>query len=159
MQTTDGIEVGQTAPDFRLRGPEGQFFTLSEHAGRMNVVLVFYGLAFSGTCAHQLPQVQKALPELEALDAAVFGISVDSHFANAAFARQLGVTFPLLSDFKRETAAAYGVLIPEAGIAWRSVFAVDKRGKIAYRDLSPAPTEPDQIPKVEAVVEALRALP
>jgi len=158
VQQTHGIDVGQTAPDFKLKGPGGAFVTLSEYAGSRNVVLVFYGLAFSGTCAHQLPGVQKAMHDLEALDAVVFGISVDSHFANAAFARQLGISFPLLSDFKREAAAAYGVLISEAGIAWRSVFVVDKKGTIAYKDVSPVPSDPAEIPSMDKVIEALRAL-
>jgi len=158
VQKTQGIDVGQTAPDFKLRGPGGAPVTLSEYARSKNVVLVFYGLAFSGTCAHQLPIVQKSMPDLEALDAVVLGISVDSHFANDAFARQLGISFPLLSDFKRETAAAYGVLMSDAGIAWRSVFIVDKQGRIAYKDLSPMPTDPAEIPSMDKVIEALRKL-
>jgi peroxiredoxin (alkyl hydroperoxide reductase subunit C) len=157
LQTTAGIEVGVTAPDFRLKGPGGQYVTLSEYAGKKNVVLVFYPLAFSGVCSHQLPALQRRLPELDALDAVVLGISVDSHFANTAFAERLGVSFPLLSDFKRRTSEAYGVLIHEAGFAWRSMFVVNKAGKIAYKDVSPDPDDLERIPSVQRVIEALRA--
>lgn len=158
MQTTEGIDIGQRAPDFKLKGPGGQFVTLSEYAGKKNVVLVFYPMAFSGVCSHQLPEIQKALPVLDTLDAVVMGISVDSHFANGAFAQQLGLTFPLLSDFKRKTSEAYGVLISEAGFAWRSVFVVDKAGRVAYKDLSAEPGDPARIPSIARLTEALRAL-
>src|SRR5437867_3485500 len=110
MQTTATLEIGQQAPDFKLKGPGGALVSLSEQRGKKNVVLVFYPLAFSPVCSHQLPDIQKQSSKFEGLDAVLYGISVDSHFANQAFARHLGVDFPLLSDFKREISAAYGVL-------------------------------------------------
>lgn len=158
MQATRMLEVGQVAPDFALRGPAGAIVTLSEYRGKKNVVLVFYAAAFSGVCALQLPQLQKRVGTLDDLDAVVLGVSVDNHFSNDAFAKQLGIEFPLLSDFKRETSAAYGVLNAEMGLAIRSVFVVDKQGRIAYRDVSPAPGDPAGIPGVDAVIAALRAL-
>src|SRR3989442_3460368 len=103
MQATVSPEIGQVAPDFRLKGPGGQFVTLSEYRGTKNVLLVFYPLAFSPVCSHQLPMIQEELHRLRALGAEVLGISVDSHYANEAFARHLVLTFPLLSDFHRRT--------------------------------------------------------
>src|SRR5439155_2685956 len=97
MPATATLEIGQTAPDFKLKGPGGQFVSLSEYLGNKNVVLVFYPLAFSAVCSHQLPAIEKQRPKLEDLDATVLGVSIDSHFANEAFARQLGVGFSLLS--------------------------------------------------------------
>jgi len=156
MTATATLEVGQTAPDFRLRGPGGQFVTLSEYGGKKNVVLVFFPLAFSPVCSHQLPGIQKDLARFEALDATVLGISVDSHWANEAFARQLGLSFPLLSDFDRSTSESYGMLIPEKHYSGRAVFVVDRQGRIAYRDVSPNPAE---VPSVAAVIAALERLP
>src|SRR5438128_1116536 len=89
---------GQVAPDFKIKGPGGAFYTLSEHKGESPVVLVFYPLAFSSVCSHQLPEIQKHIGEFETAGAVVYGISVDSHHSNTAFARSLGITFPLLSD-------------------------------------------------------------
>ena len=61
------------------------------------------------------------------------GISTDNTPSQREFAAKTNVKFPLLSDFaKRQVAAAYGVLIPEAGMANRATFVVDKEGKIAY---------------------------
>ena len=155
MQATASPEVGQIAPDFKLKGPGGQFVSLSEFGGRRNVVLVFYALAFSPVCSHQLPMIQRELSRFQALDAEVLGISVDNHFANEAFARHLGLSFPLLSDFRRETSAAYGVLNPDTLHSGRAVFLVDRQGTIVYKDLSPAPGDPSQIPSVEHVLAAL----
>jgi peroxiredoxin len=143
------------APEFRLRGPGGQFVTLSEYRGRQHVVLAFFPLAFSPTCSHQLPMIEQAMGRFAGLGAAVLGISVDSHYANTAFAERLGLSFPLLSDFHRETSAAYGVLIESSGHSGRAVFVVDRQGRIAYRDLSPTPRE---IPDQEALLRALEGL-
>src|SRR5439155_2967437 len=124
MQTV-GVEVGQIAPDFTLKGPGGQPISLSDYRGRSNVVLVFFPLAFSPVCSHQLPAVQRASAGFEAAAAVVLGVSVDSHHANAAFAEKLGLTFPLLSDFDRAVSAAYGVLNAERGYSGRALFALD----------------------------------
>jgi peroxiredoxin len=156
MQATAPPEIGQTAPEFRLRGPGGQFVALSEYRGRKNVVMVFYPLAFSPVCSHQLPAIQKEIARFEKLDAAVVGVSVDSHYSNTAFAEHLRLSFPLLSDFMRETSAAYGVFIPEKGHSGRAIFVVDKQGRLAYKDVSPALGD---IPSNERVLTALAGLP
>jgi peroxiredoxin (alkyl hydroperoxide reductase subunit C) len=155
MADTVMPDVGQLAPDFRLRGPGGVHVTLSEYRGDRNVVLVFYPLAFSPVCSLQLPSIERDLPRIEALGASVLGISVDSHHANQAFAERLGLSFPLLSDFHRRTAAAYGVLLAEAGISHRAVFVVDRDGRIAYRDVAP---DPGQVPSNDRLIAALEAL-
>jgi DNA polymerase III epsilon subunit family exonuclease len=135
MMTQTTPEVGQMAPEFRLKGPGGAFHTLSEHLGSP-VVLVFYPLAFSRTCSHQLPELQTHLPAFEQAGAIVYGISVDSHYANLAFAKSLGVTFPLLSDWKHEASIAYGVMLPEVGYSQRATFVVGKDGRILWREIS-----------------------
>jgi peroxiredoxin len=159
MMTATTLEVGQTAPEFRLKGPGGQWVSLSDHLGRQNVVLVFFPLAFSPTCAHQLPEFQKRLNDFRDLDTEVLGVSVDSHYANEVFARSLHVEFPLLSDFKRQAMTAYGVLNADAGYSGRAVFLIDKQGRIAHMEVSSNPGDIAQIPSVERLLEALRALP
>ena len=149
------LETGQLAPDFRLKGPGGAFYTLSEHLGQSPVVLVFYPLAFSAVCSHQLPEVQKRLPAFEQAGAVVYGISVDSHHANAAFARSLGLSFPLLSDWRHETAAAYGVLVPEAGYTGRATFVIGKDGRVLWREISEDMGDIEQIPSPERALAAL----
>jgi len=155
MTTQTTPEVGQLAPEFRLRGPRGAFYTLSEHKGQSPVVLVFFPLAFSPVCSHQLPDLQARIPEFEKAGAVVYGISVDSHYANRAFAQSLGLTFPLLSDWKHEASAAYGVLLPGRGTSGRATFVVGKDGKIAHADVSEDIDDVERVPNLDRVLAAL----
>jgi peroxiredoxin len=159
MQATDALAIGLEAPDFTLKGPGGQPVGLSEYRGHKHVVLVFFPLAFSPVCSHQLPDLQKHFREFEAADAVVLGVSVDSYYANQAFATQLGLSFPLLSDFDRRVSGAYGVLLPEKGYSGRVVFIVDKQGCIVYRDAAAVAGDVDQIPSPGKMLDALRKLP
>lgn len=152
------IDVGQVAPDFKLRGPGAQFITLSEFRGKKNVVLFFYPLDFSPVCSHQLPEVQRELPRFERYGAQVLGISVDSHYAHEAFSRQQGFHFPLLSDLTREVAQSYGVLRQDAPIAERAVFVVDTQGVVRYREVAANPGEMEMIPELGPVFEVLATL-
>ena len=155
MITQTVPEPGQLAPDFKLKGPGGAFYTLSEHRGESAVVLVFYPLAFSAVCSHQLPEVQKLLPAFEEAGAVVYGISVDSHHSNTAFARSLGLTFILLSDWKHEVSTAYGVQVPEAGYSGRATFVIGKDGKLLWREISEDMGDIEQIPSPERALAAL----
>ena len=75
---------------------------------------------------------QADLAKFEATDTQVFGLSVDSIPANKEFAKQLGVTFPILSDFKRTVVKDYGTFIEEQGFGNRATFLIDKEGKIRH---------------------------
>jgi peroxiredoxin len=73
------------------------------------------------------------MPKFASSETKVFGISTDNTPSQTEFAAKNSVTFPLLSDFaKRQVSAAYGVLIPDLGMANRATFVVDKEGKISY---------------------------
>jgi peroxiredoxin (alkyl hydroperoxide reductase subunit C) len=155
MQVNSPPEAGQPAPEFKLKGPGGQSFTLSEYRGSRNLLLAFFPLAFSPVCTHQLPELQRWLARFHALDTEVLGVSVDSWYSNQEFARKLGLSFPLLSDFDRAACAAYGVLIPGRGYSNRAYFVVDKQGRVVWREISPTPAE---IPSVEDALAALEGL-
>ncbi len=75
---------------------------------------------------------QDGLAKFQEADTEVFGVSVDSVPANAHWAQELGVTFPLLSDFNRKVSTDYGVLNTERGFANRATFVIDKQGKIQH---------------------------
>lgn len=60
----------------------------------------------------------------------MIGISVDSQAKNKAFAEELGVKFPILSDEKKTVSRAYGVLMPLIKLASRTTFVIDKQGVI-----------------------------
>lgn len=159
MTSREPLQPGAPAPDFRLRGPGGVFYSLSEFRGEKHVLVAFFPLAFSPVCSHQLPELQEALPKLEAAGITVFGVSVDSHYANAAFARALRLTFPLLSDWRREASAAYGVLNTEANVSGRALFLVDRQGRLVWSEVSENSGALDQIPSPERALAALETAP
>jgi peroxiredoxin len=86
---------------------------------------------------------QSGIAKFEGIETKVFGISADNTPSQAEFAKQLKLTFPLLSDFaKRETLAKYGVLVAERGYANRATFVVDRDGKIAQIEEGSAALDP-----------------
>jgi mycoredoxin-dependent peroxiredoxin len=149
-------EVGQEAPDFTLRDENGEEFTLSSLRGQ-NVVLVFYPLAFSGTCTKELLDLTAAAGEYDAANAEVIGISIDSPYALKAFKRDENLKAKLLADFhpKGEVAKKYGAYIEEAGVATRATFVIDKNGKIAHKVVN----HPGQARNQEEYLEALADCP
>ena len=155
MAFTTSLAIGQDAPDFNLRGPGGQRITLSEYKGQKHVILAFYPLAFSPACSHQLPTIQADVARLEQLGAIVLGISVDSHWSNSAFARELGLSFPLLSDWDRNASEAYGVLLSPSGYSCRALFVVDKQGRLVHQTIL---EDIEEIPDLEKAIDALKTL-
>jgi peroxiredoxin len=75
---------------------------------------------------------QADIAKFEANETQIFGISVDSVPANREFAKQIGVTFPLLSDFKRTVVKDYGIFWEDQGFGNRATFVIDKEGKIQH---------------------------
>ena len=150
------VEVGSEAPDFTLRDENGEEFTLSSLRGR-NAVLVFYPAAFSSTCTRELHDVSDARERYDAAGAEVLGISVDSPYALKAFKRDEGLKAKLLSDAhpKGEVATRYDAYIPEAGIATRATFVIDKDGKVAYKVVN----NPGEARNQEEYIEALASCP
>jgi peroxiredoxin len=88
---------------------------------------------------------QKNLQKLEATDTQVLGVSMDSAFANNAFAKQIGVTFPLLSDWGGETTRRYGIYLDKYKAARRINFLVGKDGKIMEEQIDSAAIDPTKI--------------
>lgn len=160
-------EIGDPAPEITAPAAGGgayddiDQFALSEALADGPVVLAFFPAAFTGGCTEELCTFSDALASFEALDAQVFGISVDLPFALNVFIREQDLTFPLLSDFDGEAIEAYDVVLADlhglSGVAERSVFVVDADGTIAYRWVRDG-GNPDFDWLVERVREAVAAL-
>jgi peroxiredoxin len=88
---------------------------------------------------------QQNLKKLEATDTQVLGVSMDSAFANNAFAKQIGVTFPLLSDWGGETTRQYGIYLDKYKAARRINFLIGKDGKILEEQIDSAAIDPTKI--------------
>ena len=130
--------VGQAAPDFELDNQFGEPVRLSEFRGR-TVVLVFFPFAFSGICTGELCELRDNLALFEDADAVVLGVSVDSKFAQRAYAEKEGYSFDLLADFWPHGAVAeqYGVFDPDSGMARRGTFIIDAGGAVRYVVVNP----------------------
>ena len=151
------IEVGQEAPDFTLKSASGEKITLSSFRGRKNVVLAFYPLAFSTTCTTQFTRFSEGEARYAGEGAQVIGISVDSRYAQAAWAESLGLDDTiLLADFepKGEVSRLYGVYLDRPGFSNRASFVIDKSGIVRSADV---PASPVEIPSEDAYFEALSA--
>jgi peroxiredoxin len=152
------IDIGTNAPDFTLTNQDRQPVTLSGLRGKA-VVLAFFPAAFSSVCTKEMCTFRDSLARLNAADAQVFGISVDTFFTLKAFQADQKLTFPLLSDFNKQAIRDYGVfnedMVGLKGIAKRAVFVIDKDGVVRHREvLDDARNEPDY----EKVFTALAAL-
>ena len=151
------LAAGNDAPDFSLLRVLGEDpVTLSEHRGEP-VVLMFVPLAFSGTCTQELCHVGENWSVWGGLGARIYGISIDSPFVNRKWRDDMGVPFPILSDFNKTAASAYGVLEQDffglQGVAKRSVFVVDGAGAISFSWVS---DDPGVLPPFDEIIAAVR---
>lgn len=148
----DAVEVGAPAPDFGLRDQHNVVVSLSDFRGRA-VLLVFYPLAFTGVCAGELNLIQADLDVLQNDSVQVLAVSVDSPYTLRVFSDAEGLKFPLLSDFWPHggTAQAYGIFDPEAGVATRASFLIDRDGVVRWKVLSDLSHPRDHAAYLEAI--------
>lgn len=139
---TEGcLRVGHSAPDFTATAVVDQEFKtikLSDYRGKY-VVLFFYPLDFTFVCPTEITAFSNRYSEFKDLNTEVLGVSVDSEFSHLAWIQternQGGVgdlNYPLVSDIKKEISANYNVLDPDAGVALRGLFIIDKEGVIQH---------------------------
>ena len=144
--TTEGcLRVGQEAPEFTTTAVFDQEFKtvkLSDYRG-LYTVLFFYPLDFIFVCPTEIIAFSDRHDEFKALNTEVLGVSVDSEFSHLAWMqtdRKEGgigdIAYPLVSDIKKEISNAYNVLDPEAGVALRGLFIIDKEGIIQHATIN-----------------------
>ena len=153
------LKIGTSAPDFTLKTKTAsglEDVKLSDHLGRKSVVLLFFPAAFTGVCTAEMCDLSGGIGGYEQLDAAVYGISVDTPFAQEALAKKEHITVKLLSDLNKTVTKTYDVLFPMlAGVgdtAARAAFVIDKKGVIVYAEQTATPKD---LPNFEAVKAAL----
>jgi peroxiredoxin len=156
------ITVGTQAPDFTLKSKNAEGLkdvTLSANFGSKNTVLLFFPLAFTGVCTQELCDITAGLSSYSGLNADVIGISVDSPFAQEAWAQKEKIGITLVSDLNKTATDAYDVRFPGlAGIgdtSARAAFVIDKAGVVQYAEQTATPKD---LPNFEAVQAALKAL-
>ena len=151
------LENDTQAPDFELVDQYGQTVRLSDFRGKKAVALVFFPLAFSGTCTGELCALRDNLNLFKDHAVELIGISVDSKYTLRAWAEQEGYDFTLLADFwpHGEISKEYGVFLQEKGFANRATFVIDESGIIRASFI----TAPGEARSIEAYKAALELLP
>ena len=153
------IPVGSKAPDFTLKSKQASGMVdvkLSNNFGKKNTVLLFFPLAFTGVCTSEMCDITAGLGTYSGLNADVIAVSVDSPFAQEAWAQKEKIKITLASDLNKEVTKKYGVLFPMlAGVgdtSARAAFVIDKNGVVQYSEQTPTPKD---LPNFEAVKAAL----
>ncbi|WP_036478364.1 peroxiredoxin [Myxosarcina sp. GI1] len=139
------LRVGQQAPEFTATAVFDQEFKivkLSDYRDRY-VVLFFYPLDFTFVCPTEIIAFSDRYNEFQELDTEILGVSVDSEFSHLAWIqtpRKEGgigdIEYPLISDIKKELSTDYNVLDPEAGVALRGLFIIDRDGIIQHSTIN-----------------------
>ncbi|HZR77748.1 MAG TPA: redoxin domain-containing protein [Chthoniobacterales bacterium] len=162
------LAVGTKAPDFTLAtksadGPKQ--LKLSDNFGKKNTLLLFFPMAFTGTCTEEMCSVGNGLREYTGLNCEVYGISGDNPFAQAAWADKEKIAVTLLSDYEHRTAKDYDVVydsfLPQknlgmGGVPKRSAFIVDKNGVIQYAESNDDPGKLPSFDKIKAKLAELK---
>ena len=162
------LPVGTKAPDFTLStkaadGPKQ--VTLSDHFGKGNTLLLFFPMAFTGTCTTEMCGVSMDLSAYSSLNATVYGISGDNPFAQEAWAQKERIAVPLLSDYEHHVARSYDVAydsflpqlnLPMGGVPKRAVFVIDRDGVIQYSESNDDARELPDFDKIKARLAELK---
>lgn len=153
------LDIGNVAPDFTLKTKTSEGLkdvSLSDHLKDSSVILLFFPFAFTSVCMAEACSVRDDLSSYEKLNAKVFGISVDSPFAQEVMANKESLNFPLLSDFNKEVSKNYGVFYEDfigfQGVSKRSAFVISPDGKISY---SWSSDDPKQLPDFSEIKNSL----
>lgn len=160
------IAVGSSAPDFTLKSKTATGLAdvkLSNNFGKKHTVLLFFPLAFTGVCTTEMCDITAGLSSYSGLNADVIACSVDSPFAQEAWANQNKIGLTIVSDLNKTAAADYGVLIQGLGglvagfgsTSARAAFVIDKGGVVRYAEQT---TTVKELPNFAAVKECLAKL-
>ncbi len=139
-------QVGKPAPEFKLKSTKnatssrdlGFEIALSDYKGKW-LVFFFYPLDFTFVCPTEILALSDRYEDFTAIGADVLGASTDSVFSHWAWINTprdkngiAGLKFPLVADYKKETAIAYDVLDEVDGKAQRGLFIIDPEGVLKY---------------------------
>jgi len=161
------LALGTKAPDFTLATKTAEApkkIKLSDNLGNKNTVLLFFPMAFTGTCTEEMCSLTPELPNYNGMNAVVYGISGDNPFAQEAWAQKEKIGVTLLSDYEHKVAKDYGVVydsfLPQinlgmGGVPKRSAFIIDKNGVIQYAESN---DDAKQLPNFEKIKAKLAEL-
>ena len=155
------IPIGSKAPDFTLKSKTATGLVdvkLSNNFGKTNTVVLFFPLAYTSVCTTELCDVSNGLSSFAGAD--LIAISVDSPFAQEAWAKTNNIQVKLASDLNKVVIKQYDVVFPMlAGVgdtAARAAFVIDKSGVVQYSEQTPTPKDLPNFEAVKAVLAKLK---
>lgn len=161
-------QVGKPAPDFTLPSTKGASssknlgnkISLKDYRGKW-LVFFFYPLDFTFVCPTEITALSDRYDEFKEFDCEILGASTDSVFSHWAWINTprekngiAGLKYPLVADFTKEIARAYGVLNEQSGAAQRGLFIIDPEGVLKYAVV----TDDNVGRSVEETLRVLQAL-
>src|SRR5438552_7245750 len=157
------IPVGSKAPDFTLKSKQASGLVdvkLSDNFGKKNTVLLFFPAAFTGVCTSEMCDLTSNLNNYKGLNADVIAVSVDSPFAQEAWAQKEKIGLTLASDLNKEVIKKYEVVFPmlagAGDTAARAAFVIDKNGVVQYSEQTPTPKDLPNFDKVKETLSKLK---
>jgi peroxiredoxin Q/BCP len=153
----EALKVGDAAPTFTLSFATKDTivkdgFSLASSIGKNNIILAFYPADWSGGCTKEMCAMRDSFTELGKLGAEVYGISGDYVWSHREWAKHLNLQFALLSDHDHAVAKLYQSYNPETGYNKRTIFVIDRKGKIVHMDLEFKAGTPDSFNKLKAAL-------
>ena len=154
------LKVGDKAPDFTLpyatKDTIIQALSLDKVVGKNNVILAFYPADWSGGCTKEMCTMRDNFSDLSKLDATVFGISGDYVYSHHEWARYHNLQFGLFADHNHEIAKEYNSYNPSSGFNIRTIYVVDRNGRIAYIDLAYQAGSSESFDRLKAALTKLK---
>ncbi|MCE2504227.1 MAG: redoxin domain-containing protein [Chlorobi bacterium] len=158
------LQIGDQIPEITLlqKTEEGvEKVNIAKNSGK-NLLLLFIPAAGTGVCTEEMCLVSKDWNAYNDLNAVVYGVSVDSPFAQEVWAKANNITLPLLSDFNKEAInafdAKYDIWLPGTfdmhGVAKRSAFVFNSNGKLVHSEVL---ENAGEMPNLNKVKEALQS--
>ena len=145
------VLVTRQAPDFTAAAVMGNGeivdnFNLKKHLNGRPAVICFWPMDFTFVCPSELIAFDHRYEEFKKRGVEVIGVSMDSEFVHNAWRNTaiddggIGpVQYPMIADIKHDIMRAYGVEFPEAGVALRGSFLVDKNGVVRHQVVNDLP--------------------
>lgn len=145
------VLVGRKAPDFTAAAVMGNGeivneFKFSKHIQGKYALVFFYPLDFTFVCPSELIALDHRIPQFKDKGVEVIGVSIDSHFSHNAWRNTpinkggIGeVTYPLVADINHKICQSFGVEHPDAQVAFRGAFIIDKEGVVRAQIVNDLP--------------------
>lgn len=156
------LSINNVAPKFvaKSKSKTGLIdVSLETFITKQQIVLLFFPFAFSSVCTEEMCTLSSEYQVYGALNAVVLGVSVDSPFAQEAWAQENDIPFVLISDFNKTISKQYDVLYEDLsgfkGVSKRSAFVIDLSGKISY---AWSTEDPHNMPDFKAIQTALNKI-